>query len=212
MSFKHLVIPARAGSKGMPRKNIKLFDYTASKIPTNLKDKVIVSTDDSQIEALSETYGFNIFKRDASISDDTTDIRTTLKATLSNRALKSSDLIIMLYLTYPEREFEDVERMYNDFINSQAKSMLCRQPVLSHPCLTMIVPPSGHPEPVITHKFYQRQQYPECFELSHYICMFRYGELKKLNRNMYNNDTKYYSIDRVTDVDTPVDYDQLSHV
>ena len=212
MSFKHLVIPVRAGSKGLPRKNIKLFDYTASKIPTTLRDRVIVSTDDNQIEALSEAYGFTIYHRDPSISDDTTDIRTTLKTTLANRALKRSDVIIMLYLTYPEREFEDVERMYNEFITSDTRSMLCRQPVLTHPCLTMIVPPSGAPEPVIDHKFYQRQQYPECFELSHYICMFRYGELKKLNRNMYNSDTKYYSIDRVVDVDNPIDYDQLSNI
>jgi len=83
--------------------------------------------------------------------------------------------------------------------------------VLTHPCLTMIIDDeTGSPRPVLDHKYYQRQQYPECFEISHYICMFRYGVLKDLNRNMYNEDTQYFSIDRTIDVDSEKDYEKFT--
>ena len=45
----HFLIPARRGSKGLPKKNQLLLDYTISKIPVEYHDKIIVSTDDEYI-------------------------------------------------------------------------------------------------------------------------------------------------------------------
>lgn len=78
--MKVAIIPARGGSKRIPRKNIKEFNgkpiiawaiLAAQK--TELFDLVVVSTDDNEIKSVSEKYGAIVpFIRPASISDDNT--------------------------------------------------------------------------------------------------------------------------------------------
>ena len=72
------VIPARGGSKRIPRKNIKEFHgkpMIAYSIETALNsgcfDKVIVSTDDAEIAEVAKMYGAEVpFMRPANIADD----------------------------------------------------------------------------------------------------------------------------------------------
>jgi pseudaminic acid cytidylyltransferase len=74
------VIPARGGSKRIPRKNIKPFaglPIIAWSIRAALQsqcfDRVMVSTDDAEIAAVAKTYGAVVpFMRPASLSDDHT--------------------------------------------------------------------------------------------------------------------------------------------
>ena len=72
------IIPARGGSKRIPRKNIKEFHgkpMIAYSIEAALKsdcfDHVMVSTDDEEIAAIALQYGATVpFMRPAEISDD----------------------------------------------------------------------------------------------------------------------------------------------
>lgn len=71
------IIPARGGSKRIPRKNIKLFfgkPIIAYSIEAALKselfDEVVVSTDDKEIASISEKYGAKILMRSSENSDD----------------------------------------------------------------------------------------------------------------------------------------------
>ncbi|MBT7901785.1 MAG: pseudaminic acid cytidylyltransferase [Candidatus Marinimicrobia bacterium] len=72
------VIPARGGSKRIPRKNIKEFcgksmiawpiDFTKQ---SNLFDHILVSTDDEEIAEISKSCGADVpFMRPAELSDD----------------------------------------------------------------------------------------------------------------------------------------------
>lgn len=72
------IIPARGGSKRIPRKNIKLFagkpiiaySIEAARA-SGLFDRVIVSTDDQEISEVAHSYGAEIpFMRPANLSDD----------------------------------------------------------------------------------------------------------------------------------------------
>lgn len=74
------IIPARGGSKRIPRKNIKAFagqpiiahSITAA-IQTGLFEHVIVSTDDDEIAAVAEEYGAKApFRRPPELADDVT--------------------------------------------------------------------------------------------------------------------------------------------
>lgn len=208
MSIPRIIIPARAGSKGWPRKNVTLFDHTARIIPKEYREYVTVTTDDESISGLAEEYNFKVHTRPESLAQDSTDIKNTIIETMTANPHKSTELVIMLYLTYPSRTWDDVTEMYNMFVSNGARSMLCRQPVKTHPCLVMYDNKDGTGKQVIPHRHYQRQQYPECFEISHYMCMFRARELPRLNKNMYNSRTIYYNIDRVVDVDSETDYKQ----
>ena len=74
------IIPARGGSKRIPRKNIRLFSglpIIAWSIKTAISsqcfDKIIVSTDDKEISEIALSYGAEIpFIRPKSLSDDHT--------------------------------------------------------------------------------------------------------------------------------------------
>ncbi|MDA3897072.1 MAG: pseudaminic acid cytidylyltransferase [Desulfobacteraceae bacterium] len=76
--MKLCIIPARGGSKRIPRKNIRNFlgkpviAYSIlSALESNLFDAVIVSTDDDEIAEVARQYGAIIpFKRPAEISED----------------------------------------------------------------------------------------------------------------------------------------------
>ena len=113
------VIPARGGSKSIPRKNIKhllghpLIAYSiAAGLKSNLIDKVICSTDDHEIADVARKYGADVpFMRPDNISQDTTTdypvfehILNQLKDELSNE-----DLMVHLRPTSPFRPPELID-------------------------------------------------------------------------------------------------------
>ena len=75
---KICLIPARGGSKRIPRKNIKLFHgkpliawSIESAIQSDIFDQIYVSTDDNEIAKIAKEYGAKIpFQRPRNISDD----------------------------------------------------------------------------------------------------------------------------------------------
>jgi pseudaminic acid cytidylyltransferase len=83
---KIAVIPARGGSKRIPRKNIKFFfgkPMIGRAIETALEseifDHVIVSTDDEEIAEVAIRYGATVpFMRPAYLADDFTDTRLVI--------------------------------------------------------------------------------------------------------------------------------------
>lgn len=76
--MKIAIIPARGGSKRIPRKNIKAFHgkpmiaYSIeAALTSGCFEKVIVSTDDAEIAEVAKQYGADVpFLRPDSISDD----------------------------------------------------------------------------------------------------------------------------------------------
>ena len=78
--MKLCVIPARGGSKRIPRKNVKNFCgkpiiawSIEAAMGSGCFDKIIVSTDDSEIGNVAENYGAEVpFLRPAELSDDFT--------------------------------------------------------------------------------------------------------------------------------------------
>jgi len=76
--MKIAVIPARGGSKRIPRKNIELFCgkpiiawSIEAALASGLFDHVVVSTDDAEIGAVAKKYGAEVpFIRPANLSDD----------------------------------------------------------------------------------------------------------------------------------------------
>jgi len=73
------IIPARGGSKRIPRKNIKdfygkpLIVYSLeTALESNIFDKVVVSTDDKEIADIAKKYGAEIIQRPNELSDDYT--------------------------------------------------------------------------------------------------------------------------------------------
>ncbi len=78
--MKIAVIPARGGSKRIPRKNIKQFSgkpmiawAISIALESNLFDEVVVSTDDDEIANVARSWGAKTpFVRPANLADDLT--------------------------------------------------------------------------------------------------------------------------------------------
>lgn len=116
--MKLAIIPARGGSKRIPRKNIKKFNgkpiiaYSInSLLDTNLFDKVIVSTDDAEIAEVVKQYGAEVpFIRPKDISDDFATTGDVIKHAVEWYQSKGEnvEIVCCLYATAPFVKCEDL--------------------------------------------------------------------------------------------------------
>ncbi|MDB6443497.1 Cytidylyltransferase [Pseudomonas sp. NFACC32-1] len=114
------VIPARGGSKRIPRKNIKMFcgkPMIAWSIKAALDsgcfDKVIVSTDDEEIAGIARTYGADTpFMRPAELSDDYTGTIPVMQHAIKQLQAEGADAhqVCCLYATAPFVTAEDLRK------------------------------------------------------------------------------------------------------
>jgi len=105
------VIPARGGSKGLPRKNIlkvknkPLICYTIKQALESIVDHVYVSTEDKQIAEVSKLAGANIIDRPVDISQDDTTTEVVLSHALHTiEQTMDVDVFVFLSCTQPYRD------------------------------------------------------------------------------------------------------------
>ena len=128
------IIPARGGSKGIPKKNIIDFlgkplivhsiDYAKS---SNLISDIYVSTDDSVIAKIALANNVNVIDRPKSISGDTASTESALIHTLKN-IVDKPDVIILLQPTSPLRPKNSLNDAINTFISNNYDSLLSISP------------------------------------------------------------------------------------
>lgn len=128
------IIPARGGSKGIFRKNIKLLagqpllKYTwdvASK--SKYLTTVILSTEDDEIMAVGKSLGIAIpFKRPASLSEDTSTSLDVIKHALSFYEEKGEyfDAICLLQVTTPFRTVSFLDEAIKKFIDTKSDALV----------------------------------------------------------------------------------------
>lgn len=114
------IIPARGGSKRIPRKNIKPFcgkPMIAWSIEAALQsacfDEVIVSTDDAEIAEVASQFGATVpFMRPAELSDDHTGTIPVIRHAIEwfNAQGKTVEQTCCLYATAPFVSAEDICR------------------------------------------------------------------------------------------------------
>jgi CMP-N,N'-diacetyllegionaminic acid synthase len=126
------IIPARGGSKGVPRKNIRTLagkPLIAHSIEQALNaqniDSVYVSTDDKEIAEISERYGANVIFRPDSISGD---IASSEDAVIHAIEVVEHDLcvndVFFLQCTSPIRAEFDLDNAYKQMKANKADSLL----------------------------------------------------------------------------------------
>jgi N-acylneuraminate cytidylyltransferase/CMP-N,N'-diacetyllegionaminic acid synthase len=128
------IITARGGSKGLPRKNVLPFcgkpliahTIEAAKNSSSI-DRIIVSTDDDEIAAVSRAYGAEVpFMRPAILASDTATSRDVLLHALG--VLKSQkwtdENFCLLQPTSPLRTAEDIDNAVDIFAKRAADSIL----------------------------------------------------------------------------------------
>lgn len=116
--MKVCVIPARGGSKRIPRKNIKDFKgkpmiawSIANALNSGCFDRVIVSTEDKEIADIAQRYGADTpFTRPEELADDYTTTTDVIKHTLTWFADHDQPIeyICCLYATAPLLDVEKI--------------------------------------------------------------------------------------------------------
>lgn len=128
--MKLAVIPARGGSKRIPRKNIKSFGglpmiawSIRAAIESKCFDRIIVSTDDAEIAEVAKTQGAEVpFMRPADLSDDHTGTIPVIAHAIAWQNLhgtKTTD-VCCLYATAPFVQANDLQRGLETLQNSGA--------------------------------------------------------------------------------------------
>ena len=204
----NIIIPARKGSKGFPEKNRLLLGYTLDTIPKRWHENTIISTDDEFIsEHVRREYpNIKIHERSDKSAVDTASTKECLAEVIDSYSL--SGVVVMLYLTYPERTWGEVMKAVAWFEEKNAKSLLCKEDVKTHPYMC-IYDEGDKGRQIVEHDLYRRQDYPKCSFISWNISIFTAEELSLLNSNLYNKDTLFYKSDSLLDVDTYEDYKKI---
>ncbi|MFV0463464.1 MAG: cytidylyltransferase domain-containing protein [Nostocoides sp.] len=128
------LVPARGGSKGIPRKNLitvagrPLVTWTIEQALSAHTDlDVVVSTDDAEIAEVSRSAGADVpFLRPAELALDTTATEPVIEHTLDQlEALgRSYDAVILLQATSPLRLPGTIDRALAQFRDEGADSLV----------------------------------------------------------------------------------------
>jgi N-acylneuraminate cytidylyltransferase/CMP-N,N'-diacetyllegionaminic acid synthase len=147
------IIPARGGSKGVPRKNIRvlhgkpLITWTIEAAQgSGYIDEIIVSTDDRQITEISEGYGAKIpFMRPAELATDGANSAGLILHALDWMKKNSTDydVIVLLQPTSPFRLTEDIDQALELLAGQGPQAIISVCEVDHSPHWSNILPPNG---------------------------------------------------------------------
>jgi CMP-N,N'-diacetyllegionaminic acid synthase len=108
------IIPARGGSKRLPRKNILNLNgkpLIRWSIEAGLKskyiDKVVVTSDDAEILGIAESSGVSVINRPVELASDTSTTFDAIKHTINN--VNNYDYIVLLQPTSPLRTAQHID-------------------------------------------------------------------------------------------------------
>lgn len=122
------IIPVRGGSKGIPRKNIKLLAGEplvaySIKAAQNSKyiTRTVVSTEDSQIKDVALSYGVEVLDRPLELAKDETKTAPVLLHVVDELAKQNyiPDVVVLLQATCPLRDENELDAAFKIFLDNQ---------------------------------------------------------------------------------------------
>jgi len=154
------LIPARGGSKGLPKKNIKpllgkpLIAWTIEQaLASKYLDRVVVSTDDKEIAEISKKYGVEIpFIRPKELArDDSTTSDVILHALKWFKdAEEKYDYLALLEPSSPLREKNDIDNGIMKLIDNENRAdslVSVGEIALEHPFISKRISEKGYVKP-----------------------------------------------------------------
>lgn len=207
------IIPARGGSKRIPRKNIVPFNgkpLIAWSIETALQSKVfskvIVTTDDDEIANIAKKYGAEIpFMRATELANDFATTAEVITDALTK--LEHTDHVCCLYPTAPLIKTDDFHSAYSKLIETNADCIITVTEYDFHPLRAFEVKQDGKldfkwPENALT----RSQDMPNLLHDAGAFYFFKTSEFMKQNKIVMEH-TISHQIERsrAVDIDTPED-------
>jgi CMP-N-acetylneuraminic acid synthetase len=127
------IIPARGGSKDIPKKNIKplrgkpLITYTIDYAKkSRCINKVVVSTEDEEIAEISRKYGAEVMERPENLAKGESPTIDVIFHVLKILKMKNynPDIVVLLQPTSPLRSAKDIDNAIKLFLDSDCESVV----------------------------------------------------------------------------------------
>jgi len=213
------IIPARGGSKGIPRKNIRplagkpLIGWTIeSALNSKVCEPLLVSTDDPEIAAVARQFGADTpFLRPPSLSSDTATSLSVVEHAidwLNETGLESFSHVLLLQPTSPFRTAEDIQNAVTIAKKTGAAVVSVCEPQ-QHPYLFKIIREDGTLDNLMPESAQcsRRQDYPPVYALNGAIYIISMDCLIK-EKTFTPEKTVPYIMppERSLDIDTPWDF------
>ena len=168
------VIPARGGSKGIPRKNIipvsgkPLMVWTIeASLASKYITKTLLSSDDDEILGIAEKFGSECIKRPNALSTDEAGSEALLTHALETEKQKGNyyKYVMLLQPTSPLRGTKEIDEAVKLLLNSDAKALISVYMPEHTPYKAFKLNENGKLEGLIDNKtpFMRRQDLPETF-------------------------------------------------
>ena len=213
------LIPARGGSKRLPRKNVKLlcgkpliaWTIEAAK-GSKYIDSIVVSTDDLEIKNISEKYGAIVpFLRPKSLSNDTASSFDVIKHAIEALEITgNNNLIILLQPTSPLRTSEDIDKALEFYLSKNAYGVVsiseCEHSPLWSNTLPENLSMAEFIRPEIQGK--RSQDLPKYYRLNGSIYIYNVEMLLRKNHIFYDERVLGHETPNSTsiDIDTLLDF------
>ena len=127
-------IPARCGSKSIPKKNIKNFygkpliywSLSAAQKSNNI-DEIFVATDCDDIKSVVSTFGFSkvkIYEREAKNASDTSSSESVMLEFIEKNNFDDKDLFFLIQATSPFTKTQNLDEALQKLKNEKSDSLL----------------------------------------------------------------------------------------
>lgn len=216
--MKYLVlIPARGGSKGVPKKNIKLLNdkplihYTIEAARAIFSDEdICVSTDSEEIKTVVEATGLKVpFLRPAHLATDIADSQSVLLHALDFYETKGKkyDVVVLLQPTSPFRNFRHIQEAVNLY-SADLDMVVSVKQTKANPYFSLFEEnQNGFLEISKKGNFTRRQDCPDVWEYNGAIYIINTNEVRKQKISQFKQVKKYImSSEDSVDIDTELDF------
>ncbi len=219
------IITARGGSKGIPRKNVKLLGGKPLIVHTieaakasGIFDRIILSTDDAEIAEVGKEYGAEVpFMRPAELAEDTTPTLPVLVHAikwLKENESYEPDGVMLLQPTAPLRKSEHIREACALFEKSNSDSVVSVSEVPGHHnphwqfTLDADKRATIYTGETFTDIVKRRQDLPKTFTRNGAIYLFKASLLCAEPPSFYGTDVRAYEMDDASsiNIDSPEDF------
>jgi CMP-N-acetylneuraminic acid synthetase len=212
------IIPARAGSKRLEKKNIKLLcgkpliAYTIeSALASHYLNRIVISTEDEEIARISRSFGAEVIMRPLALAQDdstTEDVIVNVLDQLKNKENYIPEILVLLQPTSPLRTTEDINNAIKIFIGTHGDSLVSITK-FDHPPHWAFQIENGMLKSAFSKKSLKRSQdLPSLYRPNGALFITRTDSFIK-NRSFYTKQTIPFILPRKRSIDIDDEFDFL---
>jgi CMP-N,N'-diacetyllegionaminic acid synthase len=220
---KHILalIPARGGSKGVVRKNMRpvkgipLVGYTLkAALKSKYINRVYMSSDDDEIINYAKEMGANAIRRPSEFANDNAsanDVVNHFFSTLDIRLIEQDPYIIYLQPTSPLRTAEHIDKALEAMMEHGLSKLVSVQEMTKSPFKAFVLGSKGLLEALFTEESTnkRRQDLPKAFSPNGAIYIFKISDFK-VNNKFPSNGSYPYIMNKKDSLDIDTEDDLIS--